>query len=212
MYRYSFRCELERWSISTLRLLGAVLIALQLVLSSAAFASSTQSSYSFGSSQPIDQASVSVVRLIVSYAATSAQSGCQSSSFTGLGVLVGSWATSAGSTTINNWVLTDGSLVNPNGLTCGQSNLNEPITTIQIYTSTAYAGSTTGPTSVQSVHPLVSMQCQGQTCNGERIVCQITPNCANGVVLVPFQTTAPEPFIDVATTDQANPIGIELTR
>src|SRR4051795_4289153 len=110
MYRYSFRCELERWSISTLRLLGAVLIALQLVLSSVAFASSTQSSYNFGTFQAMDQASVSVVRLVVSY--TAPLSGCQSSSVTGLGVLVGSWASSPGSTTINNWVLTDGSLVN----------------------------------------------------------------------------------------------------
>src|SRR5436853_90454 len=104
MYRYSFRCELERWSISTLRLLGAVLIALQLVLSSATFASSTQSNYSFGSSQPMDQASVSVVRLVVSYSGV--PTGCQSSVVTGLGVLVGSWASSPGSTAINNWVLT----------------------------------------------------------------------------------------------------------
>src|SRR5207302_4171161 len=110
--------------------------------------------------------------------------------------------------TINNWVLTDGSLVNPNGLTCGQSNSNAQLTTIQIYTNTAYTGSTTGPTAAP---PLVSMPCQGQTCSGERIMCQITPTCPNEVVLVPFQTTAPEPFIDVAATDQANPIGIELT-
>src|SRR2546421_7254224 len=136
MYRYSFRCELERWSISTLRLLGAVLIALQLVLSSVAFASSTQSSYNFGSSQPMDQASVSVVRLVASYSGV--PTGCQPSA-TGLGVLVGSWASSPGSTTINNWVLTDGSLVNPNAGSC-----TEQLASMQIYTNTAYAGSTTG--------------------------------------------------------------------
>jgi hypothetical protein len=109
-------------------------------------------------------------------------------------------------------VLTDGSLVNSNGLTCGQGSFNESPTTIQIYSNTAYVGSTTGPTSVQSGPPLVSMQCQTQTCNGERIVCQITPNCANGVALVPFQTTVPQPFIDVAATAQATRVlGIELT-
>src|SRR5437764_4151567 len=144
MYRYSVSCELERWSISTLRLLGGVLIALHLVLSSVAFASSTQSNYSFGTSQVLDQASVSVVRLVASYSGVPLAPGCQASSVTGLGVLVGSWATPPGSTTINNTVLTDGSLVNPNGLTCGQSNPNEQLTTIQIYTNTAYAGSTTG--------------------------------------------------------------------
>ena len=129
MYRYSFRSNLERWSISILRVLGAVLIALQLVLSSIALASSTQNSYSFGTSQALDQASVSVVRLVVSYAAVP---GCQSSSVTGLGMLVGSWATSAGSTTINNWVLTDGSLVNPNGLTCSERPFQGAFTEIAI--------------------------------------------------------------------------------
>src|SRR2546421_479268 len=135
MYRYSFRSNLDLWSISILRVLGVVLIALQLVLFSVAFASSTQSSYSFGTSQALDQASVSVVRLVASYSGV--PSGCQSSA-AGLGVLVGSWATSPGSTTINNWVLTDGSLVNPAGLTCPLGNSNEQLTTIQIYTNTAY--------------------------------------------------------------------------
>src|SRR3954469_19221858 len=123
MYRYSFRSNLELWSISILRVLGAILIALQVVLFSVAFASSTQSSYSFGTSQALDQAGVSVVRLVASYSGV--PPGCQSSA-TGLGVLVGSWASSPGSTTINNWVLTDGSLANPNpnpnALTCALGN------------------------------------------------------------------------------------------
>src|SRR2546421_8532887 len=100
MYRYSFRSNLDLWSISILRVLGVVLIALQLVLFSVAFASSTQSSYSFGTSQALDEASVSVVRLVASYSGV--PPGCQSSA-TGLGVLVGSWA-SSGSKIINNWV------------------------------------------------------------------------------------------------------------
>src|SRR5437764_13736278 len=123
MYRYSVSCELERWSISTLRLLGGVLIALHLVLSSVAFASSTQSNYSFGTSRALDQASVSVVRLVVSYRAV--PPGCQPSA-TGLGVLVGSWA-SSGSKIINNWVLTDASLVNPNATSCGAGQLTEQL-------------------------------------------------------------------------------------
>src|SRR5436305_13612473 len=118
MYRYSFRSNLKLWSISILRVLGVVLIALQLVLFSVAFASSTQSSYSFGSSQAEDQASVSVVRLVASYTAVPALPGCQSSSVTGRGILVGSWASSPGSATINNWVRTDGSLTSPNASTC----------------------------------------------------------------------------------------------
>src|SRR6266566_572894 len=134
MSTYSFVAKLRR-GISVgiaLPLLSGVLIALQLVLPSGAFASSTQSNYSFGTFQPMDQASVSVVRLVVSYGVTAPIPGCQSSSVTGLGVLVGSWAASAGSTTINNWVLTDGSLVNPNGLTCSERPFQGAFTEIAI--------------------------------------------------------------------------------
>ncbi|MFL5653651.1 MAG: hypothetical protein ACJ8CB_05670, partial [Ktedonobacteraceae bacterium] len=172
MSTYSFVAKLRR-GISlclVLPLLSGVLIALQFVLPSDAFASSTQSNYNFGTSQPMDQASVSVVRLVVSYAAPAPIPGCQSSSVTGLGVLVGSWASSPGSTMINNWVLTDGSLVNPNGVTCGLGNSNAQLTTIQIYSNTAYAGSTTGQTSAPL---LVSMPCRSQTCSGGLIVCQL---------------------------------------
>src|SRR5437588_724072 len=211
MSPYSFVAKLRKGMglYVALPLLSGILIALQLVLPSVAFASSTQSSYSFGTSQALDQASVSVVRLVASYSGV--QPGCQSSA-TGLGVLVGSWASSPGSTTINNWVLTDGSLVNPNGLTCAQRISTAPLTTIQIYTNTAYAGSTAASTSVPSGRPLVSVECQPQTCSGGHIVCQISPTCSGGVVLVPFQTTVPQPFIDISSIDQATPVlGIELT-
>ncbi|MFL5696576.1 MAG: PP2C family serine/threonine-protein phosphatase [Ktedonobacteraceae bacterium] len=213
MSPYSFVAKLRKGMglYVALPLLSGILIALQLVLPSVAFASSTQSSYSFGSSQALDQASVSVVRLLVSYTAVPPISGCPTSK-TGLGILVGSWATSPGSTTINNWVLTDGSLVNPAGLTCGQGISAAPLTTIQIYTNTAYAGSTTASTSVPSARPLASVECQPQSCSGGRIMCQISPTCSSGVVLVPFQTSVPQPFIDISSIDQATPVlGIELT-
>src|SRR5712691_11830361 len=179
MSLYSFVAKLRKGMglYVALPLLSGILIALQLVLPSVAFASSTQSSYSFGSSQVLDQASVSVVRLLASYTAVPPIAACPTSK-TGLGVLVGSWATSPGSTTINNWVLTDGSLVNPNGLTCAQGISQgistAPLMTIQIYSNTAYAGSTTASTSVPSARPLASVECQPQSCSGGRILCQVT--------------------------------------
>src|SRR2546430_17087189 len=99
MSPYSFVAKLRKGMglYVALPLLSGILIALQLVLPSVAFASSTQSSYSFGTSQALDQASVSVVRLLVSYTAVPPTSECPTSK-TGLGVLVGSWATSPGST------------------------------------------------------------------------------------------------------------------
>ena len=211
MSPYSFVAKLRKGIglYVALPLLSGILIALQLVLPSLAFASSTQSSYSFGTSQALDQASVSVVRLVASYSGV--PPGCQSSA-TGLGVLVGSWASSPGSTTINNWVLTDGSLANPNALTCALGNSNEQLTMLQIYTNTAYAGSTTNSPSVQSVAPLVSMPCLPKSCGGRPIACQNLPACSDGVVLVSFQTTLPQPFIDMASIPQTTPVlGIELT-
>jgi serine/threonine protein phosphatase PrpC len=211
MSTYSFVAKLRKGMglYVALPLLSGILIALQLVLPSVAFASSTQSSYSFGTSQALDQAGVSVVRLVASYSGV--QPGCQSSA-TGLGVLVGSWASSPGSTTINNWVLTDGSLANPNALACALGNSNEQLTMLQIYTNTAYAGSTINSPSVQSVAPLVSMPCQPKSCGGRPIVCQNLPTCSDGVVLVSFQTTLPQPFIDMASIPQTTPVlGIELT-
>ena len=213
MSTYSFVAKLRKGMglYVALPLLSGILIALQLVLPSFAFASSKQSSYSFGTSQALDQASVSVVRLRVSYAANPLVSGCTTSK-TGLGVLVGSWASTPGSSSINNWVLTDGSLVNPNGLTCAQGISTVPLTTIEIYSNTAYAGSTTASTTAPSLRLLASVECQPQSCSGGRIVCQLSPTCSDGVVLVPFQTTVPQPFIDVASSDQATPVlGIELT-
>src|SRR5438067_6746907 len=214
MSTYSFVAKLRRGMglYVALPLLSGIIIAFQLLLPSVAFASSTQSSYSFGSSQAEDQASVSVVRLVASYTAVPALPGCQSSSVTGLGILVGSWASSPGSTTINNWVLTDGSLTSPNTLPCALGNTNEQLTMLQIYTNTAYAGSTTNSPSVQSVAPLVSMPCQPKSCGGRPIVCQNLPTCSDGVVLVSFQTTLPQPFIDMASIPQTTPVlGIELT-
>ena len=216
MSTYSFVAKLRR-GISVgiaLPLLSGVLIALQLMLPSGAFASSTQSNYSFGTSQLMDRASVSVVRLVASYSGV--PPGCQPSA-TGLGVLVGSWA-SSGSKIINSWMLTDASLVNPNGASCGAGQLTEQLASIQIYSNTAYAGSTSSSTTLPSVQQLASIQCQSRFCTGGSIVCQVTPveptsqTCSGGVVLVSFQTPLPQPFIDVASANQATRVlGIELT-
>src|SRR5205807_10669125 len=65
---------------------------------------------------------------------------------------------------------------------------------------------------VQSVAPLVSMLCQPKSCGGRPIVCQNSRTCSDGVVLVSFQTTLPQPFIDMASIPQTTPVlGIELT-
>src|SRR5205085_1500752 len=106
---------------------------------------------------------------VASYSPVLPGAGCPTSK-TGLGVLVGSWASTPGSTTINNWVLTDGSFVNPNGVACTSGISSGSLTTIVIDTNTAYAGLTSASTSVPSARPLVSIECQPQSCSGGHIV------------------------------------------
>jgi len=192
-----------------LSVISGVLIALQLLLSSVAYASSTASGYTFGTNQPLDQASVSVVRFVVTYAAPVAippAPECTTTS-SGLGVLVGSWPTTAGSTDFTSWIMTDGTLVDPNGVSCGTGKPTEALSTIQIYVNDAYTNATGNLTSSL----LKTLTCAGvvAVCKDGTvsvpITCQVSAPCSGGVVLVPFHTTAPQPFIDVATADQTTP-------
>ncbi|MGI9059702.1 MAG: PP2C family serine/threonine-protein phosphatase [Ktedonobacteraceae bacterium] len=190
-------------ALPMLSVLSGVLIALQLLLSSVAYASPTASGYTFGNKQPLDQASVSVVRLVVTYTATAAippAPACTTTS-TGLGVLVGSWPTTAGSSTdFTNWAMTDGTLVNPQGISCGTGKPMEALSTIQLYVNDAYTSATGNLTSSPLLKTLTCMLtgCTDGTVSAP-ITCQISTPCSKGIVLVPFHTTAPQPFIDVAT-------------
>ncbi len=199
-----------------LSVISGMLIALQLILmmlSSVAYASSADSGYTFGSSQPLDQASVSVVRLVVGYTATLPPApGCTATSI-GLGVLVGSWPTTAGSSDFTNWILTDGALLDPLGVSCGTGKPTEALSSIQIYVNDAYTNATGSPTgSLLKTLNCVVGGCKDGTVPTP-ITCQVSVPCSGGVVLVPFHTTTPQPFIDVATADQTTPapFGVGLT-
>ena len=99
---------------SMVLLLGGLLITLQLVLPTATFAASpraTSSGYTFGNSQPLDLASVAVVRLVVtkfSQAPNPKLTPCS----TGLGIIVSSSGQQPGN--FLNYVLTDTSFLPPN--------------------------------------------------------------------------------------------------
>ena len=195
-----------------LSVLIGVLIALQLVstvASASSSSSSTASAYTFGNNQPLDQASVSVVRLIATYTPTIVPTvppapPCSATTVTGLGVLVGSWLTTTGGTDYTNWVMSDGSLINPAGLSCGTSKTTATLSVIQIYANDAYTNASGNPSNAL----LKTLQCTVANCgNGTPatpITCQVSP-CANGIVLLPFHTTVPQPFVDMSTADQATP-------
>ncbi|HEY6411274.1 MAG TPA: hypothetical protein VIY29_27760, partial [Ktedonobacteraceae bacterium] len=212
MSTYCLKSTLRRGTgFFILLLVVGLLIAQQLVTLRVTFASAAKSGYQFGKSAALDKASVSVVRLVVGYASTPAITGC-TTAMTGLGVLVGSWATNAGSKDFTNWVLTDGLLLNPDplGISCRLGNLPEQLNSIQIYLNNAY-------TSSASALVLKSLQCRAGGCTdqptAEKISCQNTSMCDQGAVLLPFHTGVPQPFIDMSPTNQTTPapFGIELT-
>ena len=170
---------------------------------SVAFASSTDGGFPFGTSQALNRASVSVVRLLITYTSTPP---C-ATHLSGLGVLVGSWATTPGSADFTDWVLTDGSIVNPNGISCNTGKVTEPLTSIQLFANTAY---------ISSGLILKTLQCHPTSCTdgttSGSIQCDLFPSCEKGAVLLPFHTVTPQPFIDMSPTDQTAPSsGIELT-
>ncbi|HEV7235958.1 MAG TPA: zinc ribbon domain-containing protein, partial [Ktedonobacteraceae bacterium] len=125
---------------------------------------------------------------------------------TGLGVLVGSWSTIAGSTDFTNWIMTDGSLIDPQGVSCGTGKPTELLSSLQLYVNDAYTSATGNLTNSL----LKTLTCMPTGCTdgsaSASITCQDTAVCSKGIVLVPFHTTAPQPFIDMATADQTTPI------
>jgi serine/threonine protein phosphatase PrpC len=210
MYRFVAKPPKGMNLRAALTLLSGILIAL-LLLPASAFASSASSGFTFGTSQALDQASVSVVRLTVTYNTIPPISGCASSA-TGLGVLVGSWNTTPNAPAdFTNWILSDGSFINANGISCGiGGKARTQLSSIQIYVNTAFTSETSNAL-------IKSLNCQAGTCtdgkNPEALKCQIGSDCASGVVLTPFHTSVPLPAIQIAQTDQSTPepSGIELT-
>src|SRR5258706_9084439 len=172
-------------------LLIVVLVVIQLLLPASTFASSHGSGFTFGTSQALDQASVSVVRLTATYNTIPPVSGCASSA-TGLGVLVGSWnATPNTPADFTNWILSDGSFINANGIPCGiGGKARTQLSSIQIYVNTAYTSETSNAL-------IKSLNCQSGKCTdgkfAEALKCQMGSDCASGVVLISFHTIVPLP-------------------
>jgi len=158
----------------------------------------------------LDLAGVSVVRLVVYYSvgAVIRQDGYDPTSdteeqCTGLGTLVGSWSP-ASPTEKNNWVLTDGTLVNTKGGTC----LPGQLAGIQILANNAYTNNSPGQALIGS------LQCHRP---GQETICSDTEpetiSSSAGAVLFSFHTDANhlQPFLLVdAQQGLGTPQGIEL--
>ncbi len=157
-------------------------LLLLMVLPSVAFASPA-AGYTFGHSQALDLASVSVVRLVFTYRPTSPAANANCSPASSLGAIVDS----SGSTT---WVLTDGSLLVTSCKTQTSASFD-----LQIYPNVAY-------TTAMPALPLDTTTCQTPqtgtpTCQGlnqSSIVCE-SLTCTSGAMLISFTTHKPQPFM-----------------
>ncbi len=200
-------------------LLSGLLIAQQLLLSSIAFANAHASrgrnghALSQQQQEALDVASVSVVRLVVTYNTIGTNPQPSGVACTGLGSLVGSWLP-RNLTDANNWVLTDSSLVHLSGTTC-TGNAGQ-LASIIIYPNTTYTNSQAVPL------PLAQLLCSPAGCHdgppGTAATETITPagGIAGGGAIFSFHTDAQhvQPFLDVAqpgASATGTLLGIELT-
>ncbi|MBO0790815.1 MAG: protein phosphatase 2C domain-containing protein [Ktedonobacteraceae bacterium] len=191
LQRFTARKQLN----SILSLLGGVLLACSLVslsVTGAVAASSHAALDTPPQSENVARAGVSVVRLLVRYTTADRQIiGC-----TGLGALVNS-TPSLGGINPNNWILTDGNLVNPGGtITCKQpQNVSGVLNSIQIFLSSAY---NTQPISLSTSPAVANVHCANKTA------------CFKDVALVSFNHNALLPFMNLAEGATAQATGSPL--
>ena len=174
-------------------MLGKLLMALPLVLLSFSPALASSARHLADQPQDLARAGVSVVRLIVSYS-TGKPTGIVQC--TGLGVLVASWPFQS-NTNQNNWILTDGNLVNTGTeATCVPSHPTARLATVEVFLSTAY--------NAQAL-PL------NFTATPASVRC-LKSDCNTGPALFAFNTSMTLPFIDTGTAAPTQETGIGLTK
>ncbi len=138
MSMQSYLSMRQKKASSALSTLAGFLISLLIVLSVSVTALAHEH-VSLGADPPqsLARAGVSVVRLLVSYHDKAAAPG-EMIECTGLGVLIASWP-NEGQNDQNNWVLTDGSLVNSDTkATCAVTQPKAVLSSIQITMSSGY--------------------------------------------------------------------------
>ncbi len=207
----STHSDLPEWRRGIARfafsILGGLLLALQLVLSPVAFAASAErmATPTFTQQGVLDLAGVSVVRLVVEYTQTPTRATVEC---TGLGTLVGSWfpLTTADK---NNWVLTDGTLVNQHGQTCIPKILGH-LARITIYANTLY---TNTPATPVQLGQLQCTQDQAQKTSCRDTIPETLSLPRSGAVVLSFRTDSAhlQPFLTLAGQQGVGlHMGIEL--
>lgn len=195
-------------------MLVGILLALQCLLPSAAFARSGSGGQMAAFSPPTlqdlyvrDKVGVSVVRLVATYGGDTSD---VHQICTGLGVLVASKLNQGSSTTYQNWVLTDGSLVRSGMTKCGLTGSSLALSDIQIWANNEYANSSntlldhlTGCSSVGDIVTCLD----GPSAVSEHVFTP-TVTAQGSYTLFSFQSNAGEPHLLMASNRTAtrNPI------
>src|SRR6266567_6710552 len=201
----------KRRGLSLLSVLGGLLLLLPLLVPPVALASSTNPTKSLAGLSPqdvLDLAGVSFVRLEVSYRL--AKPATTVVKCTALGTLIASWpATSV--TEQNNWVLTDGSVLDPTAGT-GSCVPGGSLTMIQMLASNEF-------TNHQPAFTVLDQPtCQNATCTDQPPrstgpIVETISRPVHGGVLLSFHSDASHtlPYLRVAPSSMsASPNGIEL--
>src|SRR6266487_4259240 len=200
MSRHSYQPEMRRRTGRfAFSLLGALLLASQLVFLSPTFALSTRTVHSADppASQSLALSEVSVVRLVFDFTAKPASTGTTAGNpvlCTGLGVLVNSGPASSASNA-NSWVLTDGSLLNTTPSPCAPAGSSS-----RGKATTAYAG-TASPHALLGTYS--ALPATGFVC--------FAALCTTGAFLFAFHTDYLQPTLDMATANTTPQFGVALT-
>jgi serine/threonine protein phosphatase PrpC len=155
--------------------------------------------------QNVARAGASVVRLVASYTADAGKAGQQPTvvQCTGLGILVASWPSQTGNDQ-NNWILTDGGLVNGSlikntgNVTCDSAAGSGKLSALDLFLSAAYHPN----------EPAIHIDSTGLQ---SEIVCQNTADCSKGTALFSFNYDFQLPYADLASGTQALQ-GVGLTQ
>lgn len=189
-----------------------ILLSLSLLPASTTFAAATQPERpALTQAGVLEQAGVSVVRLVISYNTIhNLKTSC-----TALGTIVASWpatatatATATAANARNNWVLTDSSMVAQNGGSCSAGG---QLATIQVRANNAYTNNAPPPVVIGM------LTCSKGACRDAQVIgtgpteALITSSAAPGGTLFSFHTDGlnTQPYLNSAQVSTSG-TGIEL--
>src|SRR5579885_1588764 len=200
MHSFVAKRGMRRVSLPVLSILGGLLLALQLLMPSAVFASPVDKTIpSLTQDGVLNLASVSVVRLETTYVVAKPLT---TTVCTALGTIIANWPQTTPDDQ-NTWVLTDKSVVNLKGSTCAP--VGSKLTAIKIFANTTY-------NTIPGGLLLGQLSCSATTCSDGTTGTGSAENFATsdtGATIFSFHSQQMQPFL-TATASSAVQYSLEL--